>query len=197
VRKTSATVGSAAFFLAAPGMVAGVLPWWLSDGWQGAEPPWPWPVRAGGAALIAGGIARLVHAFARFVTEGRGTPAPVAPTTRLVVGGLYRHVRNPMYVAVLAAIAGQALLLGRPRLLAYGAAVFGAVASFVRWYEEPTLLARYGADYEAYRRGVRAWVPRLRPWDGTGSGFESRTAASEPPGSGTRTDRSPVNPRAR
>jgi protein-S-isoprenylcysteine O-methyltransferase Ste14 len=194
MRTARAAVGSAVFFLAAPGMVAGVVPYWLT-GWRAAEPPWP--LRAGGAVLIAGGIAGLVHAFARFVTEGGGTPAPIAPTTRLVVGGLYRHVRNPMYVSVLGAIAGQALLLGRPRLLAYGAAVFAAVASFVRWYEEPTLLAQYGADYEAYRRAVRAWVPRLRPWDGARSGFDSRTASSASPGSGTRTGRAPANPRAR
>ena len=83
--------------------------------------------------------AALLHAFARFVLEGIGTPAPVAPTRHLVVGGLYRYVRNPMYIAVASTIVGQALLLGRPGLLLY-AAVFGAVVwAFVHWYEEPTL----------------------------------------------------------
>jgi protein-S-isoprenylcysteine O-methyltransferase Ste14 len=118
----------------------------------------------GGAALIALGTGVLLHAFGRFVLEGRGTPAPAAPTERLVVGGRYRHVRNPMYLAVGATIVGQALVLGRPILLAY-AAVFGVtVAAFVAGYEEPTLSERYGDEYAAYRRAVPGWWPRLRPW---------------------------------
>jgi len=109
----------------------------------------------------------LLHAFARFVIEGLGTPAPVAPTERLVVGGLYRHVRNPMYLAVGATIVGQALVLGRPGLLVY-TAVFGVVVgAFVHGYEQPTLAKRYGEQYEAYRRAVPAWWPRRRPWDGS------------------------------
>jgi protein-S-isoprenylcysteine O-methyltransferase Ste14 len=81
-----------------------------------------------------------------------------------VVGGLYRHVRNPMYLAVGATIVGQALVLGRPLLLAYAAAFGLVVATFVWSYEEPTLSARYGEEYAAYRRAVPAWWPRLRPW---------------------------------
>jgi protein-S-isoprenylcysteine O-methyltransferase Ste14 len=98
------------------------------------------------------------------VWEGIGTPAPVAPPERLVIGGVYRHVRNPMYVAVLATILGQALLLGRLVLLTYAAVLWLVFASFVRFYEEPTLRSRFGEDYEAYRRAVPAWLPRLRPW---------------------------------
>jgi protein-S-isoprenylcysteine O-methyltransferase Ste14 len=97
--------------------------------------------------------------------EGFGTPAPVAAPERLVVGGVYRYVRNPMYVAVLAAIVGQALLLGRLGLLLYAGGACLVVAAFVRWYEEPTLTRRFGADYEAYQRAVPAWLPRLRPWE--------------------------------
>jgi protein-S-isoprenylcysteine O-methyltransferase Ste14 len=167
VQRSAAAAGSVLFFLLAPGVVAGLVPWALT-GWRAAEPPWPWPVRAAGALLVLAGVPVLVRAFVAFVVEGAGTPAPVAPTARLVVSGLYRHVRNPMYLAVLAAIAGQALLLGRPRLLAYGAAVLAAVYSFVRGYEEPTLRERYGAQYEAYRRAVPGWWPRLRPWRGGG-----------------------------
>ena len=116
--------------------------------------------------LVLAGSAVLLHAFARFVVEGLGTPAPVAPTERLVVGGLYRHVRNPMYIAVAATIVGQALILGRPGLLVYAAAFGVVVGAFVHGYEEPTLAARYGEQYEAYRRAVPAWWPRRRPWDG-------------------------------
>jgi protein-S-isoprenylcysteine O-methyltransferase Ste14 len=100
----------------------------------------------------------------RFVTEGVGTPAPVAPPENLVVGGLYRHVRNPMYLAMAAAVAGQALLLGQPKLLLYPVTAAVPVASFVRFYEETTLTRRFRADYEEYRRNVSAWLPRLRPW---------------------------------
>ena len=102
----------------------------------------------------------MLSAFGRFVVEGLGTPAPVAPTERLVVGGLYRSVRNPMYLAVFAAIVGQALVLGRVVLLAYAALVLAVTAAFVRLYEEPTLARRYGEEYERYRREVPGWLPR-------------------------------------
>ena len=115
-------------------------------------------------ALVAVAVAVLIGAFARFVIEGRGTPAPVAPTAELVVGGLYRYVRNPMYVAVLTIIAGQAVMLWRPILLAYALVVALAVVSFVHWYEEPILSQRYGPQYDSYRRAVPGWWPRIRPW---------------------------------
>jgi protein-S-isoprenylcysteine O-methyltransferase Ste14 len=115
--------------------------------------------------LLLAGLVVLVGAFARFVMEGFGTPAPVAAPERLVVGGVYRYVRNPMYVAILAAIVGQALILGRFGLLLYATVLWLITAAFVRFYEEPTLTRRFGADYEAYRRAVPAWWPRLRPWD--------------------------------
>jgi protein-S-isoprenylcysteine O-methyltransferase Ste14 len=161
VRRLEAAFGSAVFLVAAPGVVAGLVPWLLT-GWRSSGPPAT--VAVLGATLIALGAGVLLHAFGHFVVEGRGTPAPIAPTERLVVGGLYRHVRNPMYVAVGATIVGQALLLGRPLLLAYAAAFWLVVATFVRGYEEPTLSARYGEEYAAYRRAVPAWCPRLRPW---------------------------------
>jgi protein-S-isoprenylcysteine O-methyltransferase Ste14 len=150
------------FLVVAPGVVAGLVPWLLT-GWK-SEETWL-ALRVVGVVLAALGIACLLEAFARFVLEGLGTPAPVAPTARLVVGGLYRHVRNPMYLAVGAVIVGQALLLGQPLLLAYAALFALAVGGFVRWYEEPTLTRRFGAEYEAYRRAVPAWRPRARPWD--------------------------------
>jgi protein-S-isoprenylcysteine O-methyltransferase Ste14 len=166
MRKSHAAFGSTIFFAIAPGIVAGLIPWWLTR-WE-MLPGWL-PLRAFGALLTIAGAAFLLQAFARFVTEGRGTPAPIAPTERLVVGGIYRYVRNPMYLSVLAAIVGQALLLAQPILLVYAAIVCVAVVSFVLAYEEPTLLARYGSDYETYRRAVPGWLPRLTPWQGSGS----------------------------
>jgi protein-S-isoprenylcysteine O-methyltransferase Ste14 len=163
MRQLGAAVGSATFFVVAPGVVAGVVHW-LVTGWEVARPvPWSRVVlAAGGLLLITAGVVVLTDAFARFVREGRGTPAPVAPTEQLVVGGLYRYVRNPMYVAVVAIIVGQALVFGRPLLLSYAVAVWAAMAAFVHWYEEPILARKFGASYEAYRVAVPAWWPRRR-----------------------------------
>ncbi|MBN1529494.1 MAG: isoprenylcysteine carboxylmethyltransferase family protein [Thermoleophilaceae bacterium] len=155
--------GSALFLVAAPGTAAVLVPWLLT-GFE-SEDPWI-GLRLAGWVLIAAGAAVVLHAFWRFVAEGLGTPAPPAAPQRLVVGGIYRHVRNPMYVAVLAVILGEALVLGRPVLLAYAAALWAVFAAFVRFYEEPTLAARFGAGYDAYRSAVPAWLPRLRPWRG-------------------------------
>lgn len=165
-RKALAAAGTSVFFAVAPGTVAGLLPWWLT-GWEVRDPLPYWTVlrMAGAMLLVAGGVV-LVHAFTRFVIEGVGTPAPAAPTGQLVVGGLYRYVRNPMYLAVSTAIVGQALLLGRPELLLYAAAVSVANATFVRWYEEPTLGRQFGTTYDTYRKAVPAWLPRRHPWYG-------------------------------
>jgi protein-S-isoprenylcysteine O-methyltransferase Ste14 len=170
--RARAALGSLVFLLVAPGVVAGLLPWTLT-GWRAEAVPLILRtggglliLRTGGGLLILAGLAFLLHAFARFVLEGIGTPAPVAPTRHLVVGGAYRHVRNPMYLAVGSIIVGQALLLGQPGLLAY-AATFGAVVfAFVRGYEEPALAHRFGPSYEEYRRAVPGWLPRLHPWEG-------------------------------
>jgi protein-S-isoprenylcysteine O-methyltransferase Ste14 len=163
MRKGTAALGSALFLIAAPGMVAGVIPWAIT-GWR-LEDSLFWGSRALGGVLIAAGAAVVLHAFARFAIEGLGTPAPIAPTERLVVGGIYRHVRNPMYLAVGALIAGQALLLGRVSLLLYGLGFAALSLGFVHLYEEPTLRRQFGAEYDAYRRAVPRWIPRLRPWD--------------------------------
>lgn len=161
---TAAAAGSAIFFAVAPGLVAGLVPWWLT-GWRFETPAPYWaPVRVLGGLLTIAGAIVLISAFARFVVEGIGTPAPVAPTQHLVVGGLHRYVRNPMYMAVTAAIIGQALLLGQLSLLPYAATVGLLMVAFATWYEEPALLARFGPEYEEYCRNVPAWWPRLRPW---------------------------------
>jgi protein-S-isoprenylcysteine O-methyltransferase Ste14 len=161
MRRSTAAAGSALFFAVAPSVVAGLVPWLLT-GWDTGR---IWlPLRVLGVALLVVGVAVVLDSFRRFVVEGLGTPAPVAPPARLVVGGLYRHVRNPIYVALLSAVVGQALVLGRPVLLLYATALAAVFAVFVRWYEEPALRRRFGAEYDAYRRAVPAWRPRIRPW---------------------------------
>jgi protein-S-isoprenylcysteine O-methyltransferase Ste14 len=157
-----AALGSIVFLVVAPGVVAGLVPWLLT-GWDVRDAPVA--LRVVGAIVLVAGLAVLLHAFARFVVEGVGTPAPIAPTRRLVVGGLYRYVRNVMYLAVAATIVGQALLLGQFGLLAYAAAFLLVTAAFVHWYEEPRLTRQFGAEYEAYRRNVPGWWPRRRPYE--------------------------------
>ncbi|ATL32640.1 methyltransferase family protein [Streptomyces formicae] len=164
MRQGAAAVGSVVFFVVAPGVVTGVVPWWLSDGWS-AGGSWNWSVGALGWAVVIGSAALLVHSFGRFVAQGLGTPAPPAPTEHLVVTGAYRYVRNPMYVAVVALILAQGLVLARPLLLGYGLVAWAVMAVFVRAYEEPTLRRQFGSEYEVYRRGVRAWIPGLRAYE--------------------------------
>jgi protein-S-isoprenylcysteine O-methyltransferase Ste14 len=165
VQRSAAGVGTAVFFVVGPGLVAGLVPWLIS-GWQVRGPVSPLAIirMALGGVLLVLAIVVLVRAFARFVMEGRGTPAPVAPPERLVVGGDYRFVRNPMYLAVITAVLGQAMIFGSLGLLVYAVALWVITAAFVRWYEEPVLLRRYGDEYERYRLTVRAWLPRLRPF---------------------------------
>jgi protein-S-isoprenylcysteine O-methyltransferase Ste14 len=163
MQKLPAAVGSAAFFVVAPGTVVGLLPW-LITGWKipEAAPGWR-AMQCAGALLIVVGLIPALHAFIQFAKAG-GTPAPVAPTEHLVVTGFNRYVRNPMYVGLLIAIVGQALLFGSAWLLLYAALGWIATASFVRWYEEPTLTRQYGSEYVQYRANVPGWVPRLHPW---------------------------------
>jgi len=117
-----------------------------------------------GVLLILAGVPGVVDSFARFAIHGLGTPAPVAPPQKLVVTGLYRYVRNPMYVSVVAIILGQALLFGDWRLVVYGAVFWLACHAFVLVYEEPTLRRKFGAQYEGFCANVPRWIPRLTPW---------------------------------
>jgi protein-S-isoprenylcysteine O-methyltransferase Ste14 len=156
-KRARAAAGSALFLVIAPGTMAILVPYLLT-GWD-ADPA-PLAGRIAGAALTIAGAAVLLSAFARFALQGLGTPAPTAPTERLVVTGLYRYVRNPMYLAVTATILGQWLLLDRPVLLAYALVFAATTFAFVRGYEEPALRDRYGEEYERYREAVPGWWPR-------------------------------------
>ena len=169
MRRTSALLGSALFFVVAPCVLAGLVPWWITH-WQfrpavlGAD----W-TRVIGALLVLAGVLGLVDCFARFALQGLGTPAPIAPTQTLVVTGLYRYLRNPMYAAVVAVILGQAVLFGDGRLIGYGALFWLVCHLFVVAYEEPTLALTFGSAYASYRANVPRWIPRLVPWRVQGS----------------------------
>ena len=159
-----ALAGSLVFFLLAPGTLAGFIPYRLTN-WR-VQPAFfgqRW-LPAAGAALLLGGMAVLMDSFLRFALEGRGTPAPIVPPEQLVASGLYRYVRNPMYVAVLSTVLGQAFILSSATLLWYSAILWVLFHLFVVLYEERALRRRFGHSYEAYCANVRRWRPRVRPW---------------------------------
>lgn len=165
-RRHAAALGTILFFWIAPATVAGLVPW-IFTRWRTSPPLFDGAAsRWLGALLVVAGAVVVVECFMRFARVGLGTPAPVAPTRHLVVSGLYRHVRNPMYVGVVSAVLGQALWFGSVTLLRYGAALWAGFFLFVLLYEEPTLRRQFGAEYETYRRNVPRWLPRIRPWRG-------------------------------
>jgi protein-S-isoprenylcysteine O-methyltransferase Ste14 len=165
-RKVWAIAGSAVFLIIAPGVVAGFVPWWISS-WRMEGPLLGMPLfRFAGGMLITLGVIGLLDSFVRFAVQGVGTPAPVFPTRHLVVTGLYRYVRNPMYVAVVSSILGQGLMLGNVTLLEYGGIVWLLFHLFVLFYEEPTLSASFGDEYRLFCTQVPRWIPRFTAWRG-------------------------------
>lgn len=157
-----AALGSVIFFCLAPGAVAGLAPYLISR-WR-LTTDLPMLVRLSGSGLMLLGLMSLVESFARFVIRGHGTPAPNAPPKRLVVSGQYQHVRNPMYLALVLIVAGQALWFGSRALLFYALALWAIFHIRVLTYEEARLAKRFGAEFDEYRRHVRRWMPRATPW---------------------------------
>jgi len=165
MKRASALLGSAIFLVIAPGTLAIYGPWAITR-WRFAPPLLGvFSLRILGVLMIVGGLPILLDSFIRFALQGLGTPAPIAPPQRLVVTGLYRWVRNPMYVAVLLLIFGQGLLFCSVPLLEYGLFVWLGCFAFVVLYEEPTLSRKFGREYEEFRVHVPRWIPRLRPID--------------------------------
>ena len=164
-RRLLAILGSVIFLLIAPVTVVGWIPYWISR-WQMQLDFGDFTIlRVVGVVLILAGVPVLLDSFARFAIQGLGTPAPVFPTRNLVVQGLYRYVRNPMYVALLLVVTGQALFFGNLHLLEYGAIVWLFTHLFVVLYEEPKLRATFDDEYKTFCAHVPRWIPRLRPWD--------------------------------
>jgi protein-S-isoprenylcysteine O-methyltransferase Ste14 len=174
MRRALAVLGSALFLVIAPGIVVGLVPWWISkSNVQESVLRFPF-TRALGVLLIMAGLPVLLESFTRFAVQGLGTPAPVFPTRHLVVKGFYRYVRNPMYLAVVFLIFGEALILGNVGLLAYGTLVWLACHLFVLIYEEPTLRKTFGAEYATFCANVPRWLPRASPWRPNREGTDPR-----------------------
>jgi protein-S-isoprenylcysteine O-methyltransferase Ste14 len=143
-----------------PGFFAGYLPWRFF-GLGRAEPDMTSPASLLGLACIGLGVLLLAACIFEFARSGRGTLSPVDPPRRLVVRGLYRYVRNPMYLSVTTIVLGEALLMRSTTLAIYLAAWFVGANLFVIGYEEPTLHRLFGASYDEYTRQVGRWFPRL------------------------------------
>lgn len=163
-----AYLGTVVFTVVMPGSVVGLVPYLISR-WELRPPLFGFgPIRWIGLGMFIVAVPAFADFLARFVREGHGTPAPIAPTRRLVVGGVYRHVRNPAYIAVIAMLVGQAFFLGNFGVLEYAFVVAIGFHLFVILYEEPTLRGTFGRDYQDYCRSVPRWIPRLRAADLSG-----------------------------
>jgi protein-S-isoprenylcysteine O-methyltransferase Ste14 len=141
-------------------MIAGYIPWRFL-GVAEAQPSLGNPFHILGILAILAGLILLAACIWEFARSGRGTLAPVDPPRELVVRGLYRHVRNPMYLSVSTILLGEFLITGSRALLLYWAIFFALANLFVIGYEERALRARFGASYERYTREVNRWLPRL------------------------------------
>jgi protein-S-isoprenylcysteine O-methyltransferase Ste14 len=143
-----------------PGFFAGYLPW-RYFGLREARVDWWNPLHLLGVFSIAAGVALLATCIFEFARSGRGTLSPVDPPRHLVVRGLYRYVRNPMYLSVTTIVFGEVLLTGSRVLAVYWAIWFACTNLFVIGYEEPTLARQFGPSYDEYRRRVGRWIPRF------------------------------------
>lgn len=148
-------------FLALPGLVAFVVPFLLIRG----DLDWV-ELRPIGVVVFAVGVLLLLWCVRDFYASGRGTLAPWDPPRRLVVVGLYRYVRNPMYVGVLTIVAGWALLASSRTVAIYAALLAIGFHLRVIGYEEPWLARTFGEDWVRYREAVSRWWPRTRGWEG-------------------------------
>ena len=146
------------FALLGPGMVTVFGPWLvLRHGWPGGFPWWSWP----GVLPLAVGLAVLFWCIRDFARKGRGTLAPVDPPKELVASGLYRHVRNPMYLGVFSMLLGEAWLFVSWSMVVYALVFLAVTHCFVIFYEEPTLRRMFGESYVRYRLTVNRWWPRM------------------------------------
>ena len=146
-----------------PGVIAGFIPW-RYFGVREARIDWSNPGHWLALLLIVAGSLLLLACIYEFARSGRGTLSPMDPPRHLVVQGLYRYVRNPMYLSVGTAVLGEILLTRSSGLLLFWAGFIVAANLFILGYEEPFLQAKFGEEYQRYRSQVRRWIPRLRAY---------------------------------
>lgn len=149
-----------------PGTALVLVPVWVARRYN-IRAEWPdsiveWFLVGAGIVVATPGVILFAASLQQFFTKGEGTLAPWDPPRALVGVGLYRYVRNPMYLSVTAIVLGEVLLTRSRELLLYWVVWFFVANVFVRVYEEPTLRRQFGADYEDYARRVGRWLPKLR-----------------------------------
>jgi protein-S-isoprenylcysteine O-methyltransferase Ste14 len=152
----SLLIRNAVFTVVVPGLGGAWVPAWLLTRGGGTATPVAWEA----VPVIAAGAALYLWCAWNFAAVGRGTPGPWDAPRRVVARGPYRWVRNPIYLAALLVVLGEAGLFGSLRLLAYAGVLAVCFHLFVAGYEEPALRRRFGPDYLAYRRAVPRWIPR-------------------------------------
>lgn len=145
-----------------PGILLLYLPLWITRfRIPGGEPFWQ---ELCFAALILAGLLPAFESISRFIYIGQGTLVPVAPPQHLIVSGFYRYVRNPMYVGMLLALAGELILFRNRGIVIEAALAWLAASVFILLHEEPSLTRQYGEEYIQYRQHVPRWLPRPTPW---------------------------------
>lgn len=156
------TLRSLFWLVLLPGFFAGFVPW-RYFGLGAVQLDLRQPAHLIGVVAVGLGTALLLACVWEFARSGRGTLSPVDPPKDLVVQGLYRYVRNPMYLSVTTIVLGEVLLTRSSGLFTFWVVWFVCVNLFVIGYEEPYLRRRFGSSYERYTRQVRRWLPRVRP----------------------------------
>lgn len=156
---TMALLKTIIFTFLVPSTVTILVPYWLLTRSDGPPPIELGILRYFGALPILIGVAIYCWCAWDFTFAGRGTPAPIDPPKRLVVRGLYRYVRNPMYIGILSILLGEALLFASHRLFAYTAVAFICFFLVVVFFEEPILRHKFGEAYRQYCRRVSRWIP--------------------------------------
>lgn len=147
-----------------PAITVVYLPFWITRfSIPAGEPGWQIVIAT---TLIVTGVVPAFESMKRFIVVGRGTLVPTVPTEHLVASGMYRYVRNPMYVDILIALAGEAVLFRSRDVVVFAVLLWLGFHLFVSLYEEPTLTRRYGEEYARFKRHVPRWLPRLTPWSG-------------------------------
>lgn len=160
--RTVAVLGSIVFLTLVLGLVVIFCPY-IFCYWRIAPPFFGFfPLRILGGLMVLVGLVMLLDCYVHFALRGLGTPAPVAPPPRLVVTGLYRYVRNPMYVAIVAAVWGQGLFFGNWQVMRYGLYLWVGFFAFVVFWEERALRRKFGQQYLDFCTHVPRWIPRLK-----------------------------------
>lgn len=140
-----------------PGGTLVYLPWIF--GLREARLDFSRPALVPGLVLAGLGALVLIVCIVDFARRGRGTLSPVDPPRELVVRGLYRYVRNPMYVGAVILLAGEVLISGARGVLVYAVIWFACANLFVMTYEEPILRRQFGVSYRRYTEKVGRWIP--------------------------------------